>query len=610
MKRYRPIPKFDLGGYLGFFQGLSEMSDKFQTELSEEEIIDPKTGLKKRSYGTEAERRIAAYVKPQHQYIFDDIKRKDYLSALQSTIPIWGQERALAQGKSDITDEDRLPGNIEKQKAYEESLLDEEPMYKHGGDPLYSKYHNLSQSEYNKKINVERDELEVRAGKVIKDFHGKPSHPKDENMIDIFGNTIAQVGNVIVPKTQRKEYLQGDNLTRKTIEAQLRRDQIKREKEELGMYRKGGKVSEDSIKPMPVFPGTIPGEEYMKVPLEAKADKYFGITVNVKGKDIPIYEYQKKNKLSDKELLKEVPGLKDSMKKSENFLIEHNMMRHGGGIKPDKAREILSHGEVRGKELTDKQRRFFGAHLKAQDGKYITLDDWNIPEKMPVLPGTIPTEYYPASKKVPIEYYTASEKKLAPLKDEEKEKGNYIQYLPALYNIGMGLFGDTPTEPAIYNPEKEKVKRLLAERDINYDPLFRDIELEEATAERGIRGTSRGNAGLYTNARIALANASQRAKSSARLQADIANAAFRADEARGLDILGQQDVGAENLARRTTLGFEANRAQYLPKGLEQISGISQGRNRDKILRDVLKKAKEEGYTDEEREKLRKLLEKT
>src|SRR3990167_5242350 len=114
---------------------------------------------------------------------------------------------------------------------------------KHGGMAQYSPYHNLSQKDYNKEvINVERNELEVKGGKVITDYSKKPNHPKNESKMDLYGNTLATPGNIIVPKDKRDSYLEGDKLTRSTIESQLKRDQLKRNNEELAYYRHGGKV--------------------------------------------------------------------------------------------------------------------------------------------------------------------------------------------------------------------------------------------------------------------------------------------------------------------------------------------------------------------------------
>ena len=161
----------------------------------------------------------------------------------------------------------------------------------------------------------------------------------------------------------------------------------------------------------------------------------------------------------------------------------------------------------------------------------------------------------------------------------------------------MGLFGKTPTEQPEYNPNRKEIRDLYAGRKIDFDAIRRDIELEGATGERSIRGASKGDAALYSSARTALSNSTQRALSAARLQSDIANTGFRADEARALDVLGQQDVQARNLARGLNLQFQANQAQYIPKGLEQVSGVSQGRYRDDILINALAYAKQQNMDE-------------
>lgn len=41
----------------------------------------------------------------------------------------------------------------------------------------------------------------------------------------------------------------------------------------------------------------------------------------------------------------------------------------GKKLTKEKAKEILHHGEVRGHELTEKQRKFFGARSKGKKGR-------------------------------------------------------------------------------------------------------------------------------------------------------------------------------------------------------------------------------------------------
>jgi len=59
--------------------------------------------------------------------------------------------------------------------------------------------------------------------------------------------------------------------------------------------------------------------------------------------------------------------------------IDNISMKGGGVITPEKAREILHHGTIHGKEITDKQRRFFGAissnnkPYKMQEGGIVSM---------------------------------------------------------------------------------------------------------------------------------------------------------------------------------------------------------------------------------------------
>jgi hypothetical protein len=68
-------------------------------------------------------------------------------------------------------------------------------------------------------INIERDELEVKNGKVVRDFKNKPPHP--EAGLDPRGNVVAEIGNVIIPADMREKYLKGSSIERRTIERNL-----------------------------------------------------------------------------------------------------------------------------------------------------------------------------------------------------------------------------------------------------------------------------------------------------------------------------------------------------------------------------------------------------
>lgn len=430
--------------------------------------------------------------------------------------------------------------------------------FKHGGDPSYAKYHNLPQKEYNEKvgINVEgsngRDggELEVSKGKVVTDYKSRPSHPSNEDEIDLFGNVMAKPGNVIVSKDKRKAYLEGDLTTRNTIEAQLRKDQRKREGEELQVARKGGGVSNKTsdIEPIPTLPtGLIPTQQPEGVP--QRKPGYKDITVNGK----PLHSIKDKkgvNSTKAKKEFKKKYGLDYDIIPSDLF--EGSTFKHGGKV------PRYEHGG-RSEFQSGDSRAFDETFLDTQSG--FTTD--------PDLPPTS--------------------------NDSQRNKFGFseaAQYAPALYNLGVGLFGDTPTADPIHNPRREEVAKLLREREVDFDPIQRDIDLSERTAEKSIRGTSRGNAGLYAAGRVALSNTTSRARSKARMEADLINQGYRKDEAAGLAQLGTQEAASEERTRRLNLAFQANQAQFIPKGIEQAASASartentrQGQDRNDILRE-------------------------
>ncbi len=88
-------------------------------------------------------------------------------------------------------------------------------------------------------INVERNELEVDPNslKIIKHFKNKPNHPAYG--IDEQGNTLATVGNVIIPQNMSKKYKQSDTFQKKAMINNLKYKQTMREG---GKYEYGGMI--------------------------------------------------------------------------------------------------------------------------------------------------------------------------------------------------------------------------------------------------------------------------------------------------------------------------------------------------------------------------------
>lgn len=406
-------------------------------------------------------------------------------------------------------------------------------------------------------INIERKELEVRNGKIIRDFKAKPLHPKDKNLIDLDGTVLATSGNIIIPADKRKRYLEGDSITKNTIEAQVRRDQVIRNREGLETFGKGGKISASKAKEI-LRHGEVRGH-----PLTDKQKRFFGLLAG------------------GKQLTKAQEGVRVP----EGYSTIYDQPGYTSGYDPFGFPTVYSYQgtPIRGlseQEFLDLPEEAFTQEMRAAGYQ----------QPMPVSPTTTYANY------------TVDTGIKTPSTDKEKSRFDFgqagldfTQYAPALYNVGMGLFGgkSIPDVPPIYNPRRERITELMRQRQVNLDPILRDIELSEATGERAIREASAGTPGLYIAGRTALSNATQRSKAKARMEADLINQGYRADEANVLVGLGASEAAADETARAMKIAFQANLAKYLPTGLGQASQIAQLSNRDRILKEEFARRKEE-----------------
>jgi len=440
-------------------------------------------------------------------------------------------------------------------------------------------------------------ELEVKGGKVIKDLKGLPPHPANENKIDLFGNVLASPGNIIVPKDQRKNYLEGDKITRRTIELQLKRDQKKRDAEELDILRGGGAVSNKISK---LVDEGRPHKQSVAIALDmerrGKLQEGGPITplpLNIQPnpidlqpvlpekpipRDILVGSQTLQEVIQSGQDTAKIPGLKKSLKEFEDFYGSPYST-----IFPDTPVPVLKQG---------------GKVKKAQQG--LVVDD---EFTTAFTPDTTQTSQFTVSPSG-LSQFPIEDVPLIPFDpattDTTAGRGvgfsDVAQFAPLLFNVGAGLFGETPTAEPIFDPRREEVARLMRERQVDFDPILRDIEQREATAARSLRGVSGGSAGQFIAGRTALATGTQRAAANARMQADLINQGFRADEARALAGIGAGEVAAQERAQQLNLGFEANRAQFLPKAAEQLASIGartdirgQQRERNQILREELER---------------------
>jgi len=127
--------------------------------------------------------------------------------------------------------------------------------------PAYgNKFANGGQVSPNTTINVEKNELETKGGRMITDFSNKPKHPNDGSM-NPQGNTIAQKGNTIIPAHMRSKYIGADLIKRKEIESNLKSDQNKRQQFANRKFAEGGyvgKFDDGGTTWSPVLPNSQP----------------------------------------------------------------------------------------------------------------------------------------------------------------------------------------------------------------------------------------------------------------------------------------------------------------------------------------------------------------
>lgn len=454
-----------------------------------------------------------------------------------------------------------------------------------------------------KMINVEGNELEVNKGKVVADFKGKPKHPTDKSLIDMDGNTSATVGNTIIPSKLRQRYLDGDKITRSTIEANVRRDQMKREKDEETVaqaFREGGAYYKETYKDG--------GGIYIKPSHRGLFTK----AANRAGYE-SVQEYASHvlanredfspSRVKQANFARNAAGWRHEyggdvsegyhMMPDGSMMANSEMYAQGGGLKrsEDYGTEARPYPSVAAGDFAGGGRsypiptradavdalRLAGLHgradvkakvyarypeLKKARGGYVYEEGGDI-EDVSYTPGVDMSGWVDKAYDQGLLH-----------KDQVDWKNlgySALAYAPTAYNIGKGLFG----KPEQLQTEKYQVGQRLPYRDINMEPVNQRI-LEERKAAlgnlRGIGGLSQGS--YLSNAAMIGANTA-RARAEAEMGAQQANI-------QGRNLADQYNIGIEqgnlgtalNIARLNQMS-RAKKSEYLGKGLEGLSGIAQ-----------------------------------
>ena len=131
---------------------------------------------------------------------------------------------------------------------------------------------------------------------------------------------------------------------------------------------------------------------------------------------------------------------------------------------------------------------------------------------------------------------------------------------PAIYNFIQSVRPYERVSP-IYNPEREKIKNLMASRKYNEQHIVNEINLSEAGSKRSIDENTSSDA-IKRTSNVSASLAGLREKIKARMQGELMNAGFRGEEANVLNQLGQQEVAADLYAQEATSQNKARRQAF------------------------------------------------
>lgn len=136
------------------------------------------------------------------------------------------------------------------------------------------------------------------------------------------------------------------------------------------------------------------------------------------------------------------------------------------------------------------------------------------------------------------------------------DKLNMLSSLPAIgYNLGQG-FKKAEKENLQLNPEAANIKRLMADRKINFQALENELTKERTKGAMDIGNNTRSVGSRNANLQALYANVADK-KAGLRLQEQDANNRYRGEEANVLNSLGAQE--SQERIRKNTVDSQ-NRA--------------------------------------------------
>jgi hypothetical protein len=167
-----------------------------------------------------------------------------------------------------------------------------------------------------------------------------------------------------------------------------------------------------------------------------------------------------------------------------------------------------------------------------------------------------------------------------------EKAGNFAEealpYLPAAYNLGMGLFGQVEPFREVRNPYEERAMSMMGNRRFQAGSQYEGNKRMFNAMRRQARNLGQSPGSYFNRLSSAAYNKRQQDLRIAELENRMNNQ-YRGEEARLAASLGAQRAARKQQAQAMTAQAEANQAQYLPKALEQFSAIGQAKGRDKRL---------------------------
>lgn len=378
-------------------------------------------------------------------------------------------------------------------------------------------------------IEVEGNELEVSNGKILKDFKNKAKHTEG-------GYTYnAQSGNMIIPSKLRSKYLEGDKITRNTIEANLRKDQVARDRDQqeiVDIFEEGGASYKDG--------GTI----HIKPQNKGK------FTAAAKRAGMDVQEYASKV-LANKE------NYSPTLVKRANFAKNATKFNHamGGVIKkyqgPETGSSVIGVDEAN-EEMYSPLNPFY--HVATGDS-FAPLQSKNILNQQRSVPEIDTTKLQSIPKTDALGRTSFNPSNL--------QKAGYYgsMFAPIAYNLIKGTQKPQVLNPEQFqNPYENEAVSALRSRRIDTTPLLNRIRTSRMNALNNAKVA--GNTGAYlSNAAQIEANTAQN-MAEAELQAQDYNNRYKADLASGLGQFGSQrasrnlqiqDINDRNRAARNTM---------------------------------------------------------